>query len=123
MRIKGFLAILLLVVVVVFFLYVIKAGNQQQLPAQIEAFDSMKDKLTRTNLVTLERVITSYMAQAGETPRTLKDLDRFHLISAARVDAWGKAIKYERLSESRFRLVSAGKDRLFKTDDDIISEY
>lgn len=104
-------------------MYVMKAGNQKQLPAQIEAFGSMKDKLTRTNLKTLEKVITSYIAQVGETPRTLKDLDRFHLISAARVDAWGKAIKYERLSESRFRLVSAGKDRLFKTDDDIISEY
>lgn len=123
MRIKGFLAILLLVIVVVFFLYVIKAGKHEQLPGQIEAFDSMKDKLTRTNLKTLERMITSYIAEVGETPRTLKDLDKFHLISAARVDAWGKAIKYERLSETRFRLVSAGKDRLFKTDDDIISEY
>jgi len=123
MRIKGFLAIILLVMVVVFFLYVIKAGKHEQLPGQIEAFDSMKAKLTRTNLKTLERVIISYIAQAGETPQTLKDLDRFHLIAAARVDAWGKAIKYERLSEARFRLVSAGKDRRFKTEDDITSEY
>lgn len=123
MRIKGFLAIILLVMVVVFFLYVIKAGKHEQLPGQIEAFDSMKDKLTRTNLKTLERVIISYTAQAGETPQTLKDLDSLHLIAAARVDAWGKAIKYERLSEARFRLVSAGKDRRFKTEDDITAEY
>ena len=123
MRIKGFLAILLLVMVVVFFLYIVKTGKQEQLPGQIEAFSSMKDKLTRTNLKTLEKEITSYIVQTGETPEILNDLDRFHLISAARVDAWGKAIKYERLSEERFRLISAGKDKLFKTEDDIIVEY
>ncbi len=123
MRIKGFLAILLLVMVVVFFLYIVKTGKQEQLPGQIEAFSSMKDKLTRANLKTLEKEITYYIVQAGETPRVLDDLDRFHLISAAREDAWGKPIKYERLSEERFRLISAGKDKLFKTEDDIILEY
>ncbi len=123
MRIKGFLAILLLVMVVVFFLYIVKTGKQEQLPGQIEAFSSMKDKLTRANLNTLEKEIISYIAQAGETPKILNDLDRFHMISAARVDAWGKAIKYERISEERFRLISAGKDNLFKTEDDIILEY
>ncbi len=123
MRIKGFLAILLLVMLVVFFLYVIKAGKHGQLPGQIEAFNSMKDKLTRTNLKTLERVIISHIAQKGETPQKLQDLDKFHLISAARVDAWGTIIKYKKLSETRFQLISAGKDRRFKTEDDITSEY
>lgn len=123
MRVKGFLAILLLVILVVFFLYIVKTGKHEQLPGQIEAFEGMKDKLTRANLKTLEKEITSYMAQSGESPRVLSDLDRFHLISAARVDAWGKAIKYERMSEERFRLISAGKDKLFKTEDDIILEY
>lgn len=123
MKIKGFLALLMLVVIVVYFLFIFKAGKQEQLPRQIEAFQSMKDKLTRTNMTTLERIITTYIAQEGKAPKSLDDLGSLYILPTARVDAWGTAIRYERISDSRFRLISPGKDRLFNTEDDIIMEY
>lgn len=123
MKIKGFLALLILVAIVVYFLFIFKAGKQGQLPGQIEAFQSMKDKLTRTNMTTLERVITAFIAREEKAPKSLDDLENLYILLTTRVDAWGVAIRYERISDSRFRLISAGKDRLFKTKDDIIMEY
>jgi hypothetical protein len=38
-------------------------------------------------------------------------------------DAWGRDIRYERRSDSTFRLISAGKDGLFDTADDIRVDY
>lgn len=114
---------LILAAIVVYFLFIFKAGKQEQLPGQIEAFQSMKEKLTKTNMTTMERVITSYIAQEGRVPKTLHDLQDFYLLPSARVDAWNTAIKYERVSDFRFRLISAGRDRIFKTEDDIIVEY
>ncbi|MFQ6109530.1 MAG: hypothetical protein ACE5L7_08270 [Candidatus Aminicenantales bacterium] len=122
MKLKGFLVLLILAAVIVYFLFLFKAGRHEQLPQQIEAFQSMKEKLTRTNMTTLQRVITNYIAQEGKTPVSLDDLAKLYIIPSARVDAWGKVIKYERLSDSRFRLVSAGTDRVFETEDDIVIE-
>jgi hypothetical protein len=39
------------------------------------------------------------------------------------LDGWGKSIRYERLSDSSFRLISAGKDKTFDTEDDIVLDY
>ena len=123
MKIKGFLVLLILVAILVYFLFIFKSGKQEQLPGQIEAFQSMREKLTKTNMTTLERVVTSYIASEGKAPKTLDDLENYYLLPSAKVDAWGTAIKYEIISDSRFRLVSAGRDRLFKTEDDIVMEY
>ena len=123
MKIKGFLVLLILVAILVYFLFIFKSGKQEQLPGQIEAFQSMREKLTRANMTTLERVVTAYIAREEKAPGTLDDLENYYLLPSAKVDAWGTAIKYEAISDSRFRLVSAGRDRLFKTEDDIVMEY
>ena len=123
MKIKGFLVLLILVAVLVYFLFIFKSGKQEQLPGQIEAFQSMKEKLTRTNMAALEKAITFFIAREGKVPETLDALENFYPLTSAKFDAWGTAIKYETISDSRFRLVSAGRDRLFKTEDDITIEY
>lgn len=120
MKIKGFLALFLLVVVIVFFLFVLRAGKQKQLPGEIESFNQVKYKLTKANMTTLERLITTYIANEGHPPNSLRDLQGLYVISAARVDAWGTAIKYEKVSDSDFQLISAGRDRVFNTKDDIV---
>ncbi len=122
MKIKGFLVLLILVGILVYFLFIFKSGKQEQLPGQVEAFQSMKEKLTRTNMVTLERAITLYIAKENKVPETIDALESFYPLTSARFDAWGTAIKYEIISDSRFRLTSAGRDRLFKTEDDIVIE-
>jgi hypothetical protein len=123
MKIRGFMAILLLVAIVVFFLYTLKSRGNKDIPEQIAAFSSTKQKLTETNLSSLEKEILSYIVSNGTTPQSLDDIRFSAALTTGKWDAWGNKIKYERLSDENFRLTSAGFDGTFGTDDDIIKEY
>jgi hypothetical protein len=123
MKIRGFMAILLLVAIVVFFLYTLKSGGNKDIPEQIEAFSSAKQKLTETNLSSLEKEVLSYIVSNGTAPNSLDDIRFSPAITTGKWDAWGNKIKYERLSDETFRLTSAGHDGAFGTKDDIIKEY
>jgi hypothetical protein len=122
MKIKGFLVIFLLVVIVVFFLYVIKQGDKSRLENQVDAFAEVKDKTTRTNMGSLEKAIDLFIAQQGKVPEDLKEIQTFSRSIYVDTDSWGNKIKYERISDSSYRLVSAGKDKTFHTEDDIVIE-
>lgn len=64
------------------------------------------------------------LAAVGEgLPESLEDLRKLHRAAAALQDAWGKRFRYERLSESAFRLTSAGPDGEFGTGDDVVKDY
>lgn len=123
MKIRGFMVIILLVSVVVFFLYTLKSGGNKDIPEQIEAFSSAKQKLTETNLSSLQREILSYIVSNGTTPQSLDDIRFSPGLTTGKWDAWGNKIKYDRLSDENFRLTSAGHDGTFGTKDDIVSEY
>ena len=120
MKIKGFLVIFLLVVILVFFLYVVKRGGKSPLKQQVDAFAEVKEKTTRTNLTSLERAIDIFIAQNGRVPNDLKEVQTFSRSVYIDTDSWGNKIKYERISESNFKLISAGKDKTFDTEDDIV---
>jgi hypothetical protein len=120
MRIKGFLVIFLLVVIVVFFLFVAKRGGKSQLEEQVKAFSDVREKTTRTNLTSLERAIDFFIAQNGRTPNDIREVQTFNRSVYVESDAWGNSIKYQRISDSNYRLISAGKDKTFDTEDDII---
>jgi hypothetical protein len=79
--------------------------------------------LTKINMQVLQKIVISYMASEGQTPKSLQDLRNSNLLGGGAIDAWGKSIQYERLSDSSFRLISAGKDGIFSTPDDIVLEY
>jgi hypothetical protein len=123
MKIRGFMVIILLVAVVVFFLYTLKSGGNKDIPEQIEAFSSTKQKLTETNLSSLQKEVLSYIVSNGTTPQRLDDIRFSPALTTGKWDAWGNNIKYERLSDENFRLTSAGHDGAFGTKDDIIKEY
>ena len=123
MKIKGFLAILLLVVVLVYFIWIIKSGDEENIKEEVNAFSDMKFKLTEINMKTLGRAVTDFILSKGRLPNDLKEIQPFHIMPGADVDAWGKKIKYECLSEQNFRLVSAGMDGKFNTKDDIVLDF
>jgi len=123
MKIRGFLVILILVAIVVFFLYTMKSGGNKDIPEQIAAFSATKQKLTETNLSSLEKEILSYIVSNGTTPQSLDDIPVSPVLTTGKWDAWGNKIKYERLSDETFRLTSAGHDGAFGTKDDITKEY
>jgi len=122
MKIKGFLAILIIVAILVYFLWFLKAGKDEAIYSEIEAFDKTKSQLTETNIVTLERIIESFIALNGKAPDNLKEIQSIQPLGEGRWDAWGTAIKYEKLSDEKFRLISAGQDKTFNTVDDIVRE-
>jgi hypothetical protein len=123
MKIRGFLMILLLGVVVVYFLYFAKVGKKSYIEGAIDANQRIREELTRTNMITLKNAIEYFIANEGRTPTDLKELSMRRLLAGDTSDAWGRPLKYERISDSNFRLVSAGKDGKFGTSDDIVGEY
>lgn len=122
MKIRGFLVIIVLAAALVYFLWMIK-GREEQVVEEVKAFSAAKLELTKANMAALKTVIFSFITQEGRTPKSLKELGAFHSPAASNLDAWGTAIKYERLSEEDFRLISAGKDKVFNTPDDIVLDY
>jgi len=123
MKIKGFLAVLLLVVVIVYFLYLVKGKKQERIVEQVQRFSNVKKQITEANLTALQKTITAYIAGQGRAPENLQELRLFNPTLSGKLDEWGTPIKYVKLSDISFRLISAGEDRTFNTPDDIILDY
>jgi len=119
LRVKGFLVILVMVAALVIILWTLKGNKENEVPEQVEAFSRTKIKLTLANLRALEKAVLTYSVQKGELPLTLKELQTMGPLGAGLFDAWGREIKYEKLSRDNFRLTSAGPDGVFGNDDDL----
>ena len=122
MRIKGLLLVFLVAVVIVFAMMTIKVGDKTPLKTEVDQFVQAGADLTKATMQTLQKIIQSYIATEGQPPASLQDLRTSNLLTGAVLDAWGQAIRYERKSEAVFRLVSAGRDKVFDTADDIVIE-
>ena len=120
MNIKGFLGLISLIIAIVIIIWIAVARHEDQVIEEVKAFDEVKFELTRVNMTALERVITSFIVSEGRTPENLNEVQALRFQPAAKLDAWGRAIKYEKLSDENFRLISAGKDGVFDTEDDIV---
>ena len=125
MKFRGLLIILMLGAVVVYFVYFAKMGNDKgALQTEIEQFAKTKVKLTEVNMESLARVILGYATGEQGLPEDLKQLQRSRpSLGMGLLDAWGRAIKYEKISDTAFRLRSAGPDGAYDTADDIVKEF
>ena len=124
MKIRGLLIVLVLAMVVVYFIFFAKvADDKGGLEIQVDKYLQSKVKLTGVNLEALSREVLSYATEGEGLPESLEALRRFHPTAAALPDAWGRRIRYERLSDSSFRLRSAGPDGVFDTADDISKDF
>ena len=122
MKIRGALIVVLLAMVVVYFLFFAKAGEKSYIEATVDANTRLRTGITETNMATLEKALTLFTATQGQLPQNLKELFAARLFSGDPSDGWGTMPRYERLSDENYRLISAGPDRTFDTDDDIIVE-
>lgn len=126
MKMRGLVLGLLLATVAVAFIFFAKVGKDGQggLQTMTGKYAESRISLTKVNLETLSREIQSYAAESdGRLPGTLEEMRRLHPAAAAVTDAWGRKIGYERLSDSGFRLRSAGPDGAFGTGDDITADF
>jgi hypothetical protein len=123
MRIRGLLLIFLVAVTIVFVFLFIKTGKEAPVRGDVDRFIQAESDLTRANMQVLQQIIASYIATEGQPPAGIEDVRRAGMLTGSIKDAWGRDIRYERRSDSSFRLISAGKDGIFDTADDIRVEY
>ncbi len=123
MNVRGFLAVLVLVVIIVYALFFFKTGQKSRIQEDVNALSRVNAKLTNTMMTTLGREIESFTAGEGRVPDSLQEFLQKHPVTTGLFDAWGTEMRYERVSDEHFRLISAGRDRKFGTADDIVREF
>ena len=124
MKVGGSLVVLVLAAAVVYFIFFAEvADHKGALEIQVDKYLESKVKLTGANLEALSREVLNYATQGEGLPESLDALRKFHPTAAALPDAWGRRIRYERLSDDSFRLRSAGPDGAFDTEDDIVKDF
>jgi len=119
---RGLLIALVVVAAIVAVLVFVKSGPKAPYQDQVEVYSKAQAEVTRSNMQNLEKAIFSYISDEGHTPESLQDLRNSGALSGGVLDGWGSAIKYEKLTDSTFRLTSAGKDKSLGTSDDIVVE-
>ncbi|RPI98802.1 MAG: hypothetical protein EHM31_03240 [Candidatus Aminicenantes bacterium] len=124
MKHKGPIIGLLLALVAGYFIFFTKVGGDKGgIEIMVDKYLESKIKLTGANLEGLSREVLTYASEGQGLPETLDALRRFHPTAGSLPDAWGTKIRYEKLSESSFRLRSAGPDRVFDSADDIVKDF
>ena len=123
MKFRGLLIVVILALVIIYAVYFSKTGGESNIKVMVDQYAEAKIDLTKVNLATLERIIAGQMGSEGQVPADLKELQRLQPMAVSAVDAWGREIRYEKLSDSSFRLTSAGPDGQYGTGDDIMKEY
>jgi hypothetical protein len=124
MKIRGLLIVMVLSMGIVYFIFFAKVVDHKGgLEIEVDKYLESKIKLTAVNLESLSREVLTYAADGEGLPESLQALRRFHPTAASLSDVWGRKIRYERLSDSAFRLSSAGPDGAFDTADDIVKDF
>jgi len=128
MRKKGFFALLIVAVAMVYFLWWTKGGKEKVMDAikvrdVMKIFSSTEREVTNANMTSLAKEILSFVSQEGRTPTSLREFRMFYSALEAISDAWGTTLRYERVSDDDFRLISAGKDKAFNTSDDVVIKF
>jgi hypothetical protein len=124
MKARGLALGVLLAAVAVYFIFFTKvADDKGGLEIMVDKYAESKVDLTGTQLESLSRAVLSFAAEGQGLPGSLDALRRAHPAAASITDAWGRKIRYERLSDDAFRLTSAGPDGAFGTADDIDKDF
>lgn len=116
---RGLLIGLILVIGLILTLYLVRHQGRSQLEQDLAAQQRAMIELTKVNLSNLERIILSFLSQQGRLPKDFEELRQSRLLVGPAIDAWGRELRLEIFGEEGFRLISAGADGRFGTEDDI----
>ena len=123
MKGRGWLLVIMSGAVVLAALYVFRTGGKSVVETQVERLSDAKKDLTAVNMKTVSNEVLSFMSSEGRAPVDFREMRKLQRIPTVYLDAWGREIRYEKMSDSNFRLTSSGPDGAFETDDDIVQEY
>lgn len=122
MKMRGFFVVFFLAGLIYFTLWMVK-GGKDKVVKKIKSLDRTQIELTKANMTSLQKAIISFTIQQDRAPNNLKELRLVVVSRFGYSDAWGTPIKYKKLSEDKFRLISASADKTFGTSDDIVVDY
>ena len=122
MKMRGFFVLLFLAAIIYYALWMVK-GGKEGVVKDIKRLDQTQVELTKANITSLQKAIISFTIQRDRLPKNLKELRLVVVSRFGYSDAWGTPFKYKKLSEDKFRLISASADKTFNTSDDIVVDY
>ena len=97
--------------------YLARWGEVERGDVIVFEFPSL-EVATQQHIQSIDLQVERYATRFGGYPATLDDAG---VTAVARIDAWNRAMQYAPVAES-YRLVSAGADGEFGTDDDLTNE-
>ena len=117
------LGVLFVAAAVLVFLFFRPPGKKNVVEKGLDAKELAAEVQTRANLQVVEGIVVAYMSESGDVPASLSQLQGQRALPGGVLDGWGRSLKYEKISDSSFRLTSAGKDGVFGSADDIVRTY
>ncbi|MCK4836160.1 MAG: hypothetical protein KAT17_05965 [Candidatus Aminicenantes bacterium] len=118
---RGFLIVLLLALLVIVTIYTGFFSQKESLPQQIiNTSNRVDNMLLETDFKHIIQATEAYFLDFGKYPESLEDMIPVYLRTEKEcLDPW--ATKYQILTENQTEvfIISAGKDKIFKTSDDL----
>jgi len=123
MKIKmSFISVaIVLIVVLLIFVFFMKSGNEKNgidAGSGRQAIDKAKNVSAEVDISSIKSALSLYMSSNGYLPESLNQLTPRYLRRMP-TDPWGRDFKYEKLNERECAIISAGKDGIFNSSDDI----
>jgi len=114
------LTILILLLLVIFYGCDKAKGEQSALEKMVDTPQRSKKTLVISQISAIENAINSYFMDNNEYPEIMDQLVPFYLKTESHIiDPWGTPFKLENDEDLNLFLISAGRDLIFGTEDDI----
>ena len=97
-----------------------KRGRENTLIGQVAALDKAKAAALESQVQKIAAAVDSFYEDRHEFPENLESLVPRYLTTADElVDSWGTRMALKRDGQQNLILISAGKDRIFDSLDDV----
>jgi hypothetical protein len=118
---RGLLLVILLAFLVFIALQTGFFSKKESLPQKMLNANQKVDKLVfESDIKHLTTAIQTYYSDSGKYPRSFEELIPFYLRTETEcLDAWGQKYRMEVVNETDIFIISAGKDKIFDTSDDL----
>lgn len=135
MKSRGFLVVLVMAAVVVVLLWQLKPAGEENIETEklqekkthlekgVQSVNRAREMATQANLKAIQMEVFMYISEYGKTPADLQQILQTAQLKSGDKDAWGTSVRYKRISDDSFHLISAGSDREFDTSDDVVLKY
>lgn len=95
-------------------------GGKSALEKMVDTPQRSKNTLILSQISTIENAVNSYISDNNEYPESIDQLVPQYLRTKSdTTDPWGTPFRLESDLDQKFFLISAGRDTIFDTDDDI----